>query len=846
MHNLSVFDNDDGTVLDDNTEKEPCSAFDKFMLIPCFNYLALSEWITQQEEFLCFSQMLQNTDLETDNSQKIDEKLLEDVITLDLRLRRNMKSSPNISIENYLITLLQCYDQYTKLIVQLLLDNMNKEIENQGLTRMLRSMWTVSLFVQCIYMKVKRNKKMNKKKSLTSNILQLLLKDKEKRVYWIELLANSSKISDHEVFSKALQDSFKGWLRDNEEEEKDASEKILFHSKVIELVSSNSFANAKLYHPYLMERVEKGHNELSMNNKKWKSNEIEIYSNVNWELWPLILKHINNIPKIEDLNEENMESASKSLDYCFECRLWFEQENPMQARLSALFNRVLTQLVTNCRLLSIRVYKYLIQHRKDIENVSSHCSIDVRLSQRLDEIVNEYRQFSELINMFKRIHSDYLLEYDLPDQLKIFKQSDTWETQVFLRVKENYRDEIQLLNLYEQKMKTILERSQSLMFNEIWKKCNTQCTTIRDKQPLFIFNKVFNDTNHALENFKQVHNIPFGSLKYRDLELVYTDYSNNPNGIKTFLIDEMKHLFPEYEDEQRQEIANNVEQKLKKKTHLKEQLPSWIELKKVTEQMKKYHPHKDEIKEDEKWQKYVKALARMEEVTRIDEDISIEQTSQCYDDCIECVGEGAKPCVDIGLFNVLTRCEDQLKILVENQNFNDDTYFENTLNVLNKSRHHEMQYLVTSLRHVNSTMQEILWKCPLEDMASLAKAILKLHLKGQEFVKMISRCCDTNLNTVSTLVNEADKLRTEKSLKQLNDAMNSGEWQFASCKDVLKGKKEKQLILKINDASWSYEEIGENIDRVLLGVEKRELITIEFIIQQFEECKEIKLILKIY
>ncbi|ETO05638.1 hypothetical protein RFI_31757 [Reticulomyxa filosa] len=134
-------------------------------------------------------------------------------------------------------------------------------------------------------------------------------------------------------------------------------------------------------------------------------------------------------------------------------------------------------------------------------------------------------------------------------------------------------------------------------------------------------------------------------------------------------------------------------------------------------------------------------------------------------------------------------------------------------------------------------MQETLWKCPLEDMTNLAKAILKLHLKGQEFVKMIRKCCDMDLNTISTMVNKADKIWT--SLKQLKDAMTVGEWQFASCEDALQGKKEKKLILKIANIVWSCEEIEENIDRVLLGVEKQELENIEPVIRQFEECKKI-------
>ncbi|ETO00841.1 hypothetical protein RFI_36600, partial [Reticulomyxa filosa] len=301
----------------------------------------------------------------------------------------------------------------------------------------------------------------------------------------------------------------------------------------------------------------------------------------------------------------------------------------------------------------------------------------------------------------------------------------------------------------------------------------------------------------------------------------------------------MKYLFPEYKDEQRQEIANDAAKKLKKETDLKEQLQFWIKLKKVTEQMKEYYPYKDKIKEDEKWKEFVKVLTQMEEVTKANEDISIEQTLQHYNACIECVGESDKSCMIIGLFDVLVRFKDNIKILAENQNFNDETHFDNTLDVLSKSKHHEIQDLLTSLRRVNSTMREALWKCPLEDMASLAKAILKLHSNGQEFIEMLKKCCDIDLDAISTLVNEADKIRTEKSLKQLKDAMAFGEWQFASCEDILKGKKGKQLNLKINDTVWFYEEIGENIDRVLLGVEKKELKKIESVIQQFEECKDI-------
>ncbi|ETO00251.1 superfamily I DNA helicase, partial [Reticulomyxa filosa] len=607
--------------------------------------------------------------------------------------------------------------------------------------------------------RIANNEKTNEKQILTSNILQLLLKNKKNRVFWIELLADSSMISNHSVFSKALQSSLIKWLR-NKEEERDASQDVPFHSKVIELVSSDTFAKARLYHPRLKESVNERHDELSMNNKKWTLEEIGICATVNWELWPQIFNNINNIPKIGDLDEKKEEPVSdklcSNLSYCFECRLWFERENSMQMELSTFFSKVLTQLVTNDSLLSINIHKYLMQHQNEIKDISSHCSMDLKSSlQKLEEIVNEYQQFFELLRIFKSIHSDYLLEHDLPDRVKEFEQqSDSWEAQVFVNVKDNYKDEIQLLQSCEEKMKIILERSQSLMFQKMWKKCNTQCKSIMNQKPFSIFNKTFDNMNHTWECFKQVCNHFFFFFIYllekkkkkkRKLSLFNLFCVSSGWMCRAFKMDhsnEMKHLFPEYKDEQRQEIANDVEQKFKKEIDLKEQLQSWIELRKVTEKIKEYHPCKDKIREDEKWKEYVKALARMEEITRTNEDISIEQTSQC---------EGAKPCVDIGLFDVLNRCEDQLKILVQNQNFNDEAHFENTLNVLSKSKHQAIQDLVTSLRHVNSIMQETLWKCPLEDTTSLAKAILKLHSNDQEFVKMISKCCDMDLNNISIM-----------------------------------------------------------------------------------------------
>ncbi|ETO00840.1 hypothetical protein RFI_36599, partial [Reticulomyxa filosa] len=352
------------------------------------------------------------------------------------------------------------------------------------------------------------NKKKSEKESLTSHILSLLLKDKERRAYWIELLANSSIISNDKLFSKLLQDSLQDWLCGTAKKKKDAKN-VSFHSKVIELMSSDTFTKAKSFHQYLIESVNERYQELWLNNKKWTPEEIK---EVNWELWQQILDQINNIPRVEVLDEKNVESTSEnlclSLDYCFECRLWFEQESSIQTQLFIFLNQVLAQLVTKDNLLPVHVYEYLMQHWKDIKDIFSHCSMDSKSSlQNLEKIVNECRQFFELLRTFKRIHSNYLFEHDLSDRLKeLRQQNESLRKQGFLKVKEDYKDELQLLESYEQKMKITLERSQSLMFNKIWEKYNTKFKSTKGQIPLFIFNKVFDDVNGTWEDFKQVCN----------------------------------------------------------------------------------------------------------------------------------------------------------------------------------------------------------------------------------------------------------------------------------------------------------------------------------------------------
>ncbi|ETO07995.1 hypothetical protein RFI_29395, partial [Reticulomyxa filosa] len=201
-------------------------------------------------------------------------------------------------------------------------------------------------------------------------------------------------------------------------------------------------------------------------------------------------------------------------------------------------------------------------------------------------------------------------------------------------------NELQQLKSCQQKMEIILERKKSAMFQNIWGHFHSQYKSIQSQKSLSIFDKIFDNMSHVWKNFKQVcsvslflkknlkrkgekhpiANLQNQTLKYQDLEWVFTEHSNDTEGIIKRLMNEMQYLFQDYNDEQRQKIVNDVE----------------VNMRKAIKQMKEYHPCKDKIKEDEKWKEYVKALARMEQVARTKEDISITETSGCYDACIKC------------------------------------------------------------------------------------------------------------------------------------------------------------------------------------------------------------------
>ncbi|ETO06009.1 hypothetical protein RFI_31387, partial [Reticulomyxa filosa] len=547
-----------------------CTLIDRLPLIPCVNYLALSnELIERQQLITSFNEFFQRFDFQSSEVQSINENELIEILTFDLTLRKNKTFHPIIWIEDYLIKLLPHHNQLMQSTLQLLLDhnNYNKTAESNPWKRLWEHNECWSLFQsfykvqfeewdtfiaklqQCVVNFVEIANKLlqgfqstewkdkrsiiqtietfydeaegqglvlmvkliwpdasanDENEALIVNILNQFLQNETNRLHWIELLVDPS-IKSNSILSELLKKSFKDWLNKDEEEEQP------FHSKVIELLCSSTFQKAKLYHSNFIEILDDRYHELRLDNDRWTDDQIKRMQDCEdkkSELFQKVIRTMEeDVPKVEELNEKNADSESKklclNLDYCFKYELWFKQDNPMRESLFTFLNKVLTNLTINENLLPIHVYKYLVTHLNKIKELFSHLTELVEMIQRLEEMVKEYQQFSKLIDMFKQVHNDFSIE-DLPVQLKKLEtESKNWEVKGFVKTRNRYDQEIKLLKEHEQSMNIMVDRRDSAIFHEIWKKHKTGHQSSKNSKLLFIFDRMFQDSNKKWEDFKQ-------------------------------------------------------------------------------------------------------------------------------------------------------------------------------------------------------------------------------------------------------------------------------------------------------------------------------------------------------
>ncbi|ETN97960.1 hypothetical protein RFI_39562, partial [Reticulomyxa filosa] len=359
----------------------------------------------------------------------------------------------------------------------------------------------------------------NKIKTLTTLILKALLKNRVNRVHWIELLEKPSKITSDSTFNKFLEKSFKDWLG-SEEKNSPYEDNNTFPSKVIELLCSSVFLEAKLYHAQWIEIVDRRSCELQLDNSKWTSDDIDNirkYAKADLQLWEKAFRHMDNIPSEVESDAKKMETTSdefsRIFEYCLRCSLWFRHESPMQPRLFSLLGHTCTTLSKHKQLFSIMLCKFLSNNLQRIHDLlvssssSSSSSSSTELKQSvasLDNVVQEYKQFSESINRLRQMQR-YLVDQDLPATLKVLvEESSKWEHQSFVQVEKHYEKDLGIFAKHKSSVELVLRLQQSVAFNDIWGNFTDKYKTFHlPEAPFSIFERVFEESKREWDHYRE-------------------------------------------------------------------------------------------------------------------------------------------------------------------------------------------------------------------------------------------------------------------------------------------------------------------------------------------------------
>ncbi|ETO33053.1 hypothetical protein RFI_04055, partial [Reticulomyxa filosa] len=125
LHNLTSFDDTNSFAVYGGKKRAPCSTLDKFMLIPCLNYLAFPKSSLKHNTPRFFERFLRTIIVQANDVLEMNEKDLTKALITDLQLRKNFAFSPMVRIENHLLEFLWCDNKsksLTKAVTDILLD----------------------------------------------------------------------------------------------------------------------------------------------------------------------------------------------------------------------------------------------------------------------------------------------------------------------------------------------------------------------------------------------------------------------------------------------------------------------------------------------------------------------------------------------------------------------------------------------------------------------------------------------------------------------------------------------------------------------------------------------------
>ncbi|ETO05187.1 ATPase [Reticulomyxa filosa] len=455
-------------------------------------------------------------------------------------------------------------------------------------------------------------------------------------------------------------------------------------------------------------------------------------------------------------------------------------------------------------------------------------------------MLTKYKKFVHLKQLFIAVLTSYMTFDDLSTQLQEFSHfCNNCNSESFPKASQKYQDEQKIFQKMEEPMRQLANLKDSCAFKKLW---NLYRKEMKEQKKL-----TFETSMDELYN--QVNK------RWRELRQTMEKESSSMEDLKWFeaseLSLELQFLFPNWPPERRESVAKSIDEKREKIKRLEKMIVPWAKLKEATETLKKYHKSNHTIKNDNNWNRFVKSLENSSKVLK-EQEPSIQRLSQCYDECASCFGNEALQCVE--LLDLIVKYEKTLiEQLATSDNFANKEHFANTLETLDNCKDIRFQQLVSALRAVNGNIQEYIWDANLQETSQVARAILAIHRRDNEFTIRFKKCCDEDLGRISFLVEEAGQMQAVQSFSLLEKAQKIGQWNFAGCDQVLqvnsnvidsneeKKQRNEWLVLQIGADKLNYDQIEQAIDRVLLGFSKeKQLKGVESLIKQFGTCKDIE------
>ncbi|ETN98437.1 hypothetical protein RFI_39064, partial [Reticulomyxa filosa] len=546
------------------------------------------------------------------------------------------------------------------------------------------------------------------------------------------------------------------------------------------------------------------------------------------------------------------------LAYCFKCILWTGIISKYTANVKAfeLFvnfvNDVLShlfELVKDDTITSITCKFVCTNGNEDKVAKLVESSKRETEFEKLFILVNTYKQFDTIVNLFRRVMSRYFLWKDISKELiscSIFSENRKFAS--FPKMLQRYHDAFDLLKTLEQPMNILDVLRESNAFRKIWDEVKQSCKG--DLKAV-----MEQCVTQAKEKWKAL------AISVHKKSLVLDQLTWF---METNLAIEISLLFAdvdksEIDTAKRDEIVRDLQCMIGKVSKLRKLIVPWKKMIDTTNVVKALHKQSKDIALSDNWNKFIAAFNKICPLflnecklpgSELMVSVSIEEAIQCFDICWECFQDKASNCIDF--LNLCANNKSKIAELANNENLCDPEHFENTMETLDNCRDMKFQGLVSALRVACINFRTKIWDVHFQSMTDLANAILTLPSSHDEFVAKFSTCCNEDLSRISFYVEEAGKLQNQQSFDLIHAAMKRGYWIFATCEQVLSFYADgsnrtcinldtEAFLLHVDDTTMDHEKLERSVDRVLLGYSKEKLKDAQKLVKQLEICKEISL-----